>query len=292
MGSVNGKVALITGGANGIGAEVARRLHEKGAKLVLTDLDEVLLKEVATRLGEDRVVTATADVRDLKAMQAAATKGIERFGGIDIVIANAGIATSGSVLAVDPQAFKTLIDVNVVGVFNTVRAALPSVIERRGYVLIVSSAAAYAPAAGMVPYDTSKAGVEHFANALRLEVAHRGVDVGSAHMLWIDTPLVREGKADSEAMREMLRRLPGPLGKTTSVEKCGEAFLEGIENRKRQINCPSFVGLMRWLKPLLSSRLGDSLTLKSVPELLPKMDAEVAAHGRSMSVRTEALEKD
>ena len=292
MGSVNGKVALITGGANGIGAEVARRLHEKGAKLVLTDLDEVLLKEVATRLGEDRVVTATADVRDLAAMQAATTKGIERFGGVDIVIANAGIATAGSLLAVDPQAFKTLIDVNVVGVFNTVRAALPSVIERRGYVLIVSSAAAYAPAAGMVPYDTSKAGVEQFANALRLEVAHRGVDVGSAHMLWIDTPLVREGKADSEAMREMLRRLPGPLGKTTSVEKCGEAFLEGIENRKRQINCPSFVGLMRWLKPLLSSRLGDSLTLKSVPELLPKMDAEVAAHGRSMSVRTEALEKN
>ena len=292
MGSVNGKVALITGGANGIGAEVARRLHEKGAKLVLTDLDEVLLKEVATRLGEDRVVTATADVRDLAAMQAATTKGIEHFGGIDIVIANAGISTSGSVLAVDPQAFKTLIDVNVVGVFNTVRAALPSVIERRGYVLIVSSAAAYAPAAGMVPYGTSKAGVEHFANALRLEVAHRGVDVGSAHMLWIDTPLVREGKADSEAMREMLRRLPGPLGKTTSVEKCGEAFLKGIENRKRQINCPSFVGLMRWLKPLLTSGLGDSLTVKSVPELLPKMDAEVAAHGRSMSVRTEALEKN
>ena len=292
MGSVNGKVALITGGANGIGAEVARRLHEKGAKLVLTDLDEVLLTEVATRLGEDRVVTAVADVRDLAAMQAATTEGIERFGGIDIVIANAGIATSGSVLAVDPQAFKTLIDVNVVGVFNTVRAALPSVIERRGYVLIVSSAAAYAPAAGMVPYDTSKAGVEHFANALRLEVAHRGEDVGSAHMLWIDTPLVREGKADSEAMREMLRRLPGPLGKTTSVEKCGEEFLKGIENRERQINCPSFVGLMRWLKPLLTSRFGESLTLKSVPELLPKMDAEVAAAGRSMSVRTEALEKN
>jgi NAD(P)-dependent dehydrogenase (short-subunit alcohol dehydrogenase family) len=292
MGSVNGKVALITGGANGIGAEVASRLHEKGAKLVLTDLDEVLLKELATRLGEDRVVTAKADVRDLAAMQAATAKGIERFGGIDIVIANAGISTAGSILAVDPQAFKTLIDVNVVGVFNTVRAALPSVIERRGYVLIVSSAAAYAPAAGMVPYDTSKAGVEHFANALRLEVAHRGVDVGSAHMLWIDTPLVREGKEDSEAMREMLRRLPGPLGKTTSVEKCGEVFVKGIENRKRQINCPSFVGLMRWLKPLMTSRIGESTTLKSVPELLPKMDAEVAAHGRSMSVRTEALEKN
>jgi len=87
MSSVNGKVVLITGGANGIGAEVARRLHGKGAKLVLTDLDEVLLKEVATRLGEDRVLTVVADVRELSAMQAAAKKAVERFGGIDVVIA-------------------------------------------------------------------------------------------------------------------------------------------------------------------------------------------------------------
>ena len=291
MGSVNGKVVLITGAANGIGAEVAQRLYDKGAKLVLTDLDEVQLKDFASRLGEDRVLTAVADVRDLAAMQKAADAGIERFGGIDVVMANAGIATHGSLMAVDPKAFKTLIDVNVVGVFHTVRAALPSVIERRGYVLIVSSAAAYAPAAGMVPYDTSKAGVEHFANALRLELAHRGVDVGSAHMLWIDTPLVRETKDESAAFQEMLRKLPGPLGKTTSVEKCGEAFVKGIEGRKRQINCPRFVGLLRWLKPLLSSRLGESTTLKHVPELLPRMDAEVAAHGRSMSARTDALEK-
>ena len=112
MGSVNGKVVLITGGANGVGAEVARRLHDKGAKLVLTDLDEILLKDVATRLGEDRVLTVVADVRDLPAMQSAVDKGIERFGGIDIVMANAGIATIGSVRNVDPAAFKTLIDVN------------------------------------------------------------------------------------------------------------------------------------------------------------------------------------
>jgi NAD(P)-dependent dehydrogenase (short-subunit alcohol dehydrogenase family) len=125
MRSVNGKVVLITGGANGIGAEVARRLHGKGAKLVLTDLDESLLKEVATRLGED----------------------------------------------------------------------------------------------------------------------------------------------------------------------CGEAFIKGIEGRKRQVNCPGWVGVMRWLKPLMSTRLGEATTLKSVPELIPQMDAEVAALGRSMSARTEELEK-
>ncbi|KUH80970.1 MULTISPECIES: SDR family oxidoreductase [unclassified Mycobacterium] len=291
MGSVNGKVALITGGANGIGEEVARRLHDKGAKLVLTDLDGDRLAQVAAKLGNESVLTVVADVRDLAAMESAVAEGVERFGGIDIVMANAGIATYGSVLQVDPQAFRTLIDVNVVGVFHTVRAALPSVIDRRGYVLIVSSAAAYAASAGMAPYDASKAAVEHFANALRLEVAHQGVDVGSAHMLWIDTPLVQESKSDLASAREMLDSLPGPLGKTTSVQKCGELFVKGIEERKRQINCPRFVGLLRFLKPVLSSRLGERATLKSVPELLPKMDAEVAALGRSMSARTEALEK-
>jgi NAD(P)-dependent dehydrogenase (short-subunit alcohol dehydrogenase family) len=291
MGSVNGKVALITGGANGVGAETARRLHAKGAKLVLTDLDEERLKEVATELGEDRVLTAVADVRDLEAMQAAVGQGVERFGGIDIVMANAGIATYGSVLNVDPEAFKTLLDVNVLGVFHTVRAALPSVIDRRGYVLIVSSLAAYAAAPGMAPYNAAKAAVEHFANALRLELAHHGVDVGSAHMSWIDTPLVRESKKDLSSFDEMLSKLPGPLGKTTSIEECGAAFIAGIEGRKRQINCPGWVGLLRWLKPLLATPFGESQTIKSTADLLPRMDAEVAALGRSMSARTESLEK-
>lgn len=289
MATVNGKVALITGGANGIGEEVARRLHDKGAKLVLVDLDETRLKEVASRFGNEGVVTAVADVRDLAAMESAVAKGVERFGGIDIVMANAGIATYGSVLQVDPKAFQTIMDVNVVGVFHTVRAALPSVIDRRGYVLVVSSAAAYAASAGMAPYDASKAAAEHFANALRLEVAHRGVDVGSAHMLWVDTPLVQESRSDLPSARKMLESLPGPLGKTTSVQKCGELFVKGIEERKRQINCPRFVGMLRWLKPALSSRLGERATLKSVPELLPQMDAEVAELGRSMSSRTQDL---
>lgn len=288
---MNGKVVLVTGGARGVGAEVARRLHAKGAKLVLTDLDEAPLKELVAELGEDRVLTDIADVRDLGAMQSAVDKAVARFGGIDVLIANAGIATYGSVLQVDPAAFKTLLDVNVLGVFNTVRAGLPSVIDRRGYVLIVSSLAAYTAAPGLAPYNAAKAAVEHFANALRLEVAHQGVDVGSAHMSWIDTPLVRDSKADLSTFSEMLSKLPGPVRKTTSVEDCGEAFVKGIESRKRQINCPGWVGLFRWLRPLLATRAAEGQTLKYIPDLLPRMDAEVAALGRSMSARTEAVEK-
>ncbi|TQF73581.1 SDR family oxidoreductase [Rhodococcus spelaei] len=290
MTSLSGKVVLITGGARGVGAEVARRVHRRGARLVLVDLDAAPLEAMAAELGPD-ALPVVADVRDLPAMESAVAQGIERFGGIDIVMANAGIASYGSVLAVDPAAFRRLIDVNVVGVFHTVRAALPSIVERRGYVLIVSSAAAYAAAPGLAPYCASKAGVEHFANSLRLEVAHLGVDVGSAHMSWIDTPMVQDAKADLPAFRKMLAALPGPLGKTTSVEVCGRGFERGIERRAKRINVPGWVGVARWLKPLMQTTLAERDIRNNAGTLLPEMDAEVAGLGRSVSARMQALDE-
>ncbi|AYM41902.1 SDR family oxidoreductase [Mycobacteroides chelonae] len=281
LNNIAGKTVMITGGAGGIGVEVAHRLHAKGANLVLTDLDETKLAAVADDLGRDRVLVAVADVCDLAALEGAVAQAVERFGGIDVVLANAGLLTFGSVLQVDPAAFKKLIDVNVLGVFHTVRAALPSVIERKGYVLVVSSLAAYAAAPGVTAYNASKAAVEHFANALRLEVAHRGVDVGSAHMSWIDTSMVNDQKANLSAFSEMLTRLPPPLRTVTSVEACGKAFVKGIEKRRRRINCPGWVGVTRWLKPVLSTPLGELPMRGMIPEILPRMDAEVAALQRA-----------
>nr|WP_245839769.1 SDR family oxidoreductase [Mycobacterium aquaticum] len=270
---------------------MARRLRRKGAKLVLTDLDEAPLTALAAELGEEHVLTALADVRDLPAMQKAADAAVERFGGIDIVLANAGIASFGSVLNVDPEAFKRVIDINITGVFNTVRATLPEVIKRRGYVLVVSSLAAFTSAPGLAAYHASKAGAEYFANTLRLEVAHLGVDVGSAHMSWIDTPLVQDAKSDLSTFRVMLSKMPGPIKQTTTVDKCGAAFVKGIEGRKSRIYCPDWVGLFRWIRPVVATPLGERDIRKFTPELLPKLDAEAAALGRSTSARTEALEK-
>jgi NAD(P)-dependent dehydrogenase (short-subunit alcohol dehydrogenase family) len=290
MASVDGKVVFITGGAAGVGAEVARRLHAKGARLLLTDVDADALASFAAALGGDRVLTATADVRDLPAMQAAVDAGVQRFGGVDVVVANAGIASYGSVLQVDPAAFKRLMDVNVLGVFHTVRAALPAIVERRGYVLVVSSLAAFTAAPGLAPYNASKAAVEQFANALRLEVAHHGVDVGSAHMSWVDTAMVRDTKTDLSTFGEMLSKLPYPVNVTTSVGKCGAAFVDGIEGRKTRVYCPRWVGALRWLKPIMSTRLGEAPIKRFVPDLLPRMDAEVVALGRSTSAHSEALD--
>jgi NAD(P)-dependent dehydrogenase (short-subunit alcohol dehydrogenase family) len=285
MAELNGKVVLITGAARGIGAGTARALVAEGARVVLTDVDAAPLEALASDLGADRAVTGVCDVRDLASLQDLVRTGVERFGGIDMVLANAGIASYGSVLAVDPETFARVIEVNLIGVFNTVRAALPSVIDRRGYILIVSSLAAFAPSAGLAAYNASKAGVEHFANALRLEVAHRGVDVGSAHMSWIDTPLVRDAKADLPSFSRMLATLPAPLARTTSLEACVRAFVRGLAGRRRRVYVPRWVGLLAWLRPVLQSRVGDRAALEHVAELLPAMDAEVQRLGRSTSAR-------
>lgn len=289
MTSLQDKVVFITGGARGIGAETARRLCAKGAKLVLTDLNETDLKAFAAELGEDRVLTAVADVRDLPAMQAAADRAVERFGGIDVVVANAGIMSYGSVAQVDPDAFKRVLDINVLGVFHTVRATLPAVIERRGYVLIVSSLAAYTAAPGLAPYNASKAGVEMFANALRLEVARHGVSVGSAHMSWIDTALVRDTQTDLSAFKQLQASFPWPMNKTTTVDKCAAAFVKGIQRRRTRIYRPGWVALLRWVKPVLSTQIGEMPLHKPTAELLPQLDAQVAALGRSTSAYNRDL---
>ena len=119
MTSVDSQVVFITGAGQGIGAEVARRLHAKGAKLVLTDLDEAELTALAAELGEDRVLTAVADVRDLPAMQAAAAQAVERFGGIDVVVANAGIGKAGPFLLQDQVEFERVLEVNLFGSTRT-----------------------------------------------------------------------------------------------------------------------------------------------------------------------------
>jgi NAD(P)-dependent dehydrogenase (short-subunit alcohol dehydrogenase family) len=292
MTSLQGKVVLITGGARGIGAEVARRLRNKGAKLVLVDLGKDDLAALAAELGdEDRVLTVVADVRDLPALQSAVEAAVKRFGGIDVVMANAGIASYGSVLRVDPETFKRVLDVNLLGVFHTVRATLPALIERQGYVLIVSSLAAFAAAPGMASYDMSKAGNEHFGNALRLEVEQLGVSVGTAHPSWTNTPMVRDAKADLPAFSDMLAKLPYPLNKTTSVERCAAAFVKGIEERKKRVYCPGWVGAFRWLKPLLSTRIGERPVRNTTVAAVAEMDAQVAALGRYTSAYNESVVK-
>jgi NAD(P)-dependent dehydrogenase (short-subunit alcohol dehydrogenase family) len=285
MSGVQGKVVLITGGASGIGAATATQLAARGARVVLVDLDGDSLAAMTERLGEESAISVIGDVTELADMENAVALGVERFGGLDIVVANAGVGSYGSVLVVDPAIFRRVIDVNLTGVFHTVRAALPRLLESGGYILVVSSAAAYLPDPGIAAYGASKAGVEHLANSLRLELGYRGVAVGSAHMSWIDTPMVDDAKRDLASFRERLEQLPGRLGETTSPEVCAEAFIRGIERRSNRVNVPGGVGLLRWLKPALNSGVAEMWARRTVKQSLPRADEEVARLGRSASAR-------
>lgn len=286
--AINEQVILITGGARGIGLETAKALAAKGARLVLTDLDSPALDEAVAAIGDDVCLGIVADVCDLAAMERTVAATVERFGRLDVVLANAGIASYGSVLAIDPAAFQRTVDINIVGVFNTARAAIPELEKTEGYLLVVSSLAAFAAAPGLAAYNASKAGVEHFANALRLEVTHLGIAVGSAHMSWIDTPLVQDAKNDLPAFQEMLTKLPPPLNRTTDVDACVKAFVKGVEKRSRHVYCPGWVRGAGLNRNVINSAVGNLPILRLVPDLLPRMDAEVRALGRSMSARIVA----
>src|SRR5919197_578897 len=156
---------LITGAARGIGAQTARLLAAKGHRVSLVGLEPDLLEQLAAELGDAHCWIA-ADVTDSASLDAAVAGTVERFGGIDTVLANAGIASYATVRIADPETFAKVIDVNLTGVFRTLHAAAPCLIERKGYALIVASLATYTPMPGLAAYAASKAGVESPANAV------------------------------------------------------------------------------------------------------------------------------
>ena len=247
--NVNGKVVLITGAARGIGAGLAERLAARGAKVALVGLEAEEQRKVAERIG-DAAKSWEADVTDWDALELATAGVVEHFGGIDIVIANAGIATAGFVRSIDRAAFEKVIEVDLLGVWRTFRVTLPHVIERRGYLLAISSLAAITHAPGMANYAAAKAGVEAFSNSLRAEVAHLGVKVGVAHPTWIRTDLVES--ADAHPVFGKLRAsMPGLIGKTYPLDVALDNLEAGILKRARTIHVPRWVGGLKLLRAFL-----------------------------------------
>jgi NAD(P)-dependent dehydrogenase (short-subunit alcohol dehydrogenase family) len=189
-------------------------------------------------------------VTETEALERAVQGAVERFGGIDVVMANAGIAPMGMVRSTDPMAFERTIEINLLGVWRTVRACLPHVIEGRGYVLVIASMAAAGHAPGMAAYAASKAGAEAFADSLRGEVKHLGVDVGVGYFGFIDTDMVRGADAHP-ALGKLRENLGGPLGKTYPLSMAGQAIADGIEKRQRWVVVPPWARAMIVLRTVL-----------------------------------------
>jgi NAD(P)-dependent dehydrogenase (short-subunit alcohol dehydrogenase family) len=262
---LTGQVVLVTGAASGIGAATALELLKRGALPVLLDCDAEPLARMAERCGPG-TLHWVADVTDLAAMEHAVAQILARHGRIDAVFANAGVAAFGPLAHIDPQAWKRCVEVNVFGVFNTVRAALPAVMLGQGYVLINASVSSFAHPPVMSAYAASKSAVEAMGNAWRIELAHHGVDVGVVHAGWVRTPLVTEGALHPGFVR-LRATMPGPLNSETSAEDAARAIVDGMASRKSRIFIPGWLRLLYALRALLHLPFAERELRRAAPEI-------------------------
>src|SRR3954471_6952404 len=245
---LNGKVVVITGAARGLGAELARQVTAKGARVALLGLEPTVLADVSAGLPGS--AWWEVDVTDGDVLAKIAAEVRDQLGPADVVVANAGIAIGGPLLHADATSYDRVIEVNLLGSVRTVRAFLPQVVETRGYVLQVASVAALVPGPMMSAYCASKAGVEAFAHSLRGEVRHHGVDVGVAYLTWTDTDMVRGADERGFADRS---KLPWVLGRTYPLEPAVVRIVEGITARAPHIYAQKWVRTLQYLRAAIPS---------------------------------------
>jgi SDR family mycofactocin-dependent oxidoreductase len=236
MGKFDGKVVLITGAARGQGRSHAVRFAEEGADIVALDvchdLDTVpyplataedlaeTVKEVESR--DRRILSFEADTRDYGRLESIVSEAVSEFGRLDIVVANAGICTAAPVWEMTQEAWREMIDVNLTGVFNPVRAALPSIMAQGpgGSIVLTSSAAGINAFPNMAHYTAAKHGVTGLMRSLAVELAPHGIRANSVHPTTVDTPMVQNpafwallGSEDQEGAKpgfQSLNALPVP----------------------------------------------------------------------------------
>ena len=247
---VAGKVALVTGAMRGIGLETARALHARGAAVALADIDAAGAEAACRSIGGDRVLGLGADVRDEAAVVAAVERTVARFGGLDIVVANAGIAPPPrTMLRMDPDVFDRVLDVNLHGVVHTVRAALPQIVARRGHVALVSSVYAFTNGVVQSPYAVAKAGVEQLGRSLRVELQPHGASATVVYFGFVATKMVEDAYDDPITQR-LDRTIPLPLRKTIAPDVAAAGIVDGIERRAAHVILPRRWEVLRLLRGL------------------------------------------
>ena len=269
---LSGRTVLVTGAARGLGAEVARQAHARGANVSLVGRNLAGVQQLADGLA-DRAVAYEADVGDLAALDRAVAQTVDRFGALDVLVANAGIAPpSDSVLTIDPVEFERTVDIDLLGQWRSVRAALPALIDASGHVVVVSSIYAFFNGALNASYAASKAGVEQLVRALRVELAGHGATAGVAYLGFVDTDLAADVFAQdhvAEARRTMPAFSPTPSQCNKPQPPSSQASKTaqpGSEHRAGSYRCCASAGLSppSWTKfsSVTGTWRGSSATLR------------------------------
>jgi len=289
---VSGRTVFITGAARGIGAATAERLHAKGANVALVGLEPERLEKLAARLG-NRAAAFEADVTDFDALQRAVGATVERFGAIDVAIANAGVAFTGVLATAPIEQVERTFAVNLLGVWRTDRAVAEQLIARKGYLLNISSLSAVFHPPLLGAYATAKSGVDALSDCLRAELAPSGVQVGCAYFGFLDTDLVRGGYAQPSAQlvnsgTPGFIRNPAPLGKAI------DAIERGIARRSARIWTPRWVGPMLALRgvlqPLIERRvLGEPERVAEAIHLADPASGSVSGQDPILGVAAQAI---
>jgi NAD(P)-dependent dehydrogenase (short-subunit alcohol dehydrogenase family) len=288
---LRGQRVLITGAARGIGAALAERLASHGARLALVGLEPETMETVATRCGEDTFV-AECDVSRSEQVTQAIDAAAEALGGLDVVVANAGIAAGGPLRSQDLRSWERVIEINLLGVMYTDRAALPHLEQSGGYVLNIASTAAALRGPGMSAYCAAKAGVEALSDCLRIEMQPLAVQVGVAYFLFLDTDMVKDGEREMPLLQRSKAAMPRPLSRTYPLAPAIDEVVAAIAQRRRRVAYPRWFLKLLPLRQLLASRLAEREAGKAVPEAIHEYErlvAERGASGASASERTRKL---
>ncbi|YAL84300.1 SDR family NAD(P)-dependent oxidoreductase [Dermacoccaceae bacterium W4C1] len=256
---LTGKRVLITGAARGIGAALAQRLHERGARLALAGLEPELLEQVAAGTGAR---WRSCDVSDREQVQSAVNELAAELGGLDVVVANAGIARQMPMIGGDPQVLERTLAVNTLGVYYTVDAAGPHIAHPGGYALVTSSLGAAVNLPLMGAYSASKAAVEAIGNTVRQELRPSGAKVGVAYYSELDTDMTSRG-FDTESARLLLGGRQ-TLSGVAPLEAAIDALERGIARRSRIVCSPW------WVRAALPARHLVQRVVEAKP--LPRLD--------------------
>ncbi len=233
-----GKTVLVTGGAQGIGFETARTAYGRGASVALVDLDLAHAEASAAELGP-RAIGLAADVTDAGSIEAAVTATRERFGKVDVVVANAGITTGlATMRSIRSEDWERVMDVNLFGVWRTVRAGMEDVVANRGQFVIVASSYAFSNGVLNSAYAAAKSGVEAFGRALRSELRPLGASATVAYFGFIKTELVRKAFEDPVADRFRKEVVPDFLTRQVPATDAAAVIVKALEKRSARAIAP------------------------------------------------------